>query len=85
MASLLSVESSVPLILVMSVNFWKVNSIPLSTSLTKTLKSTGLKMDPTHNQTPSGHRAIDHNALAVTIQTVIYLLNSPSFKSISQI
>jgi len=39
--------------------------------------------DTTHEGPAPGHRAIDHNALAVAMQPIIYPLNSPPFKSTS--
>jgi len=36
-----------------------------------------------HDWPPSGHRVINHNPLAVTIQPILYPMSSPAFKSIS--
>lgn len=39
--------------------------------------------DTIHEGAAPGHGAIVHNSLAVAIQTVIYPMNNPPFKSIS--
>ena len=63
-----------------------VGALDPTVLLIKMLDSTGPRMD-----TPGGHhssltsplrRAFDHNPLAVTIQPILYLLNSPVFKSL---
>jgi len=38
--------------------------------------------DTTHDQSPPGYTDIDNNPLAMTIQSILYLLKSPVFKSI---
>ena len=46
MASLPSVVAAAPVTLVLSANLLRVHLIPLSRSLIKVLKNTGLKTDP---------------------------------------
>jgi len=43
----------------------------------------GLPRDTTYHWSPSGHWAVDHCFVAVTIQPIPYLLNSPPIKCIS--
>lgn len=52
-------------------------------SLIKTLRSSGLRMEPLGDPTLPRRRAIDHNPLAVPIQPTLYPLNALPFKSVS--
>ena len=85
--SLLSIVSAVPLSLVSSANLLR---LPLSATVCITDKDVeehqsqdGPLWDAARGQLPPGHRAIDNNPLAVTIQPILSPPNSPAFKSVS--
>ena len=85
MAFLLSAESIAPLSLIFSENLLRMHSISSSMSLIKMLKCTQPKTDSWGTpliRPPPGHRGIDHNPLAATLQWIPYPLNSPPFKSV---
>lgn len=73
-------------------NLLRVHSVPVSRSLTKMLKSTGLEVEPwgtplsNGHQSSPRHRAVDYNPLAVIILPKPYpriaSFSNPHFSSL---
>lgn len=77
-ASLPFVVSAAPLSLELHANMLRVHLIPLSASLLMLLNITSSNMD-----SPPGHRAVDHNSLDASMQSISYPPNNPLFKFFS--
>ena len=70
---------TVPLSLVPSANLLRVHVIPLSVTdkdVEEHWSQDRPLGDTTHDWPPPGHRVVDHNPLAVTIQPILYPPNS---------
>ena len=84
-AYILSTVSATPLSFVSSANMLRVLNLTvfvIDKDGEECRSQDELLGDSTLDQPPPGHRAIN-NSLAMTIQPIFYLLNSPALKSVS--
>lgn len=81
----LSTVSTAPLIIISKLAWGTLDPTiyVIDKDVEKQWSQDGLLGDITQEWPPTGHRAVDNNPLATTIQSILYPPSSPVFKSVS--